>query len=796
MSPATRLLARLWPLAPVAACAFLVWSAHVRIRRVEYVSGLEGRSGAVPDARSATGYSGGQRELILPGRSEAAFHWIAETQQMLALGTPHVRTIDYENAPFGRDVTTTSPVRWWLGFLAVLRQWTSGRPAGICVEEAALYSEPVLHILLVLAASAVALRRFGGLSAALVAVGLVTLHPLASAFPAGIPAARGLSCACALGSVLALLSGAAPSRGAGARPLPWFIASAVLGGIGIWVSARAAVPFVAGIAAGGALAAVLGRGSGLGSLPWRAWGLTGALTVLAACLAEYPPGALATLSLESLHPLYGLAWLGAGEGLEQLERLLSGREVSRVRAAVGAALLLALAAALLLARTWGFLSREPTWARLGGLPEAPAASSLWAWIGRDGASAAVLAALAPLGILAAAAPLLGRGAAPAARRGVALALGPVAGARGFACALLDAAALALLVVVAGADGGAGPGRAGWAAAAALALAALGFPLSVPSGPAGAQTVLTPAESKELVARHLAHWLARRSGSPGMVVFAPPDETTLLSYYGGLRGIGTYAPENTKGFAATLALAGARTMGEVQGQIEGRGIRYLLIPSWDPFFEDFARLYLVDALAGRKSLFAGELRRLELPLWLRPVPYQLPVGGAFEGQSVLVLEVVDPQSPAALSGRVAEYLVESGDLPAAAASVAKLRGFPGDVGALTAEAQVESAVGDSAAFRRTLGTILARLGVGADRYLPWDRRVSLAIVLARADRAAECRGQVTRCLEGVNEERLRSLSTGSLYALLVLSRTFGLEIADPGLRDLALELLPVDVRSRL
>ena len=91
---------------------------------------------------------------------------------------------------------------------------------------------------------------------------------------------------------------------------------------------------------------------------------------------------------------------------------------------------------------------------------------------------------------------------------------------------------------------------------------------------------------------------------------------------------------------------------------------------------------------------------------------------------------------------------------------------------------------------------ARLGSGADRYLPWDRRVSLALVLAQAGRVEQARAQVERCLREASDPRLRSLTTGSLFNLLVIAHALRLEFQDPGLRDLALDLLPGDLRNRL
>jgi hypothetical protein len=238
------------------------------------------------------------------------------------------------------------------------------------------------------------------------------------------------------------------------------------------------------------------------------------------------------------------------------------------------------------------------------------------------------------------------------------------------------------------------------------------------------------------------------------------------------------------------------MDEAQDYIQGHGIRYVVLPLWDPFFDNFAKLYLAAQYSSRPNFFAGELRRFHLPLWLRPVPYQAPVGAGNSGQSVLVFEVVAEQSPAAGASRLAEYLVEMGDLEEAAAVGERLRQYPGDVGALAARAQVQAARGGAGAATGTVDALAARLSGGGDRYLPWDRRVSVAIVMAQAGRIELSREQARRCMAEVNEARLRSLSTGSLFDLLLLGRSFGLEFAEPRLRDLALGLLPGDLRSQL
>ncbi len=818
MSPIARILPRLWALVPVCACAYVVWADQGRAARVGYVCGLEGRarSADVLSAASPTGYADGQRELIVPEGNEDSFAWIAQTQQMFALGQARVRHVDYENAPAGHEVAAASPYRWWLGLVAWLDREATGRPAGFCVERAALCADPLLHLALVAGGAAFVAWRFGGFAAALLSVGLVGFFPFASRFLPGMPDQRGLAEILAFSSVLLLLPGLEGRLGGspsarGARA--WFALAGAVGALGMWVSVPTQAPVTAGIVLGGLLEALVRRrapggdaAGGRAAPPWRTWSLCGGAAVLAAYLAEYFPGDMGPFRMESVHPLYGLAWMGAGELLARASAWIAGGGPGRSARDLAAIALSAAAVAGLPAAHWAtggptFLAKDSLWARLGGLPNSPVAASSRAWLAHGWASPAAAATLLPLAAAALAAWLVLRPEGGSrARPLLAVALGPAAVAAAFASerlgwwGIVDATLLPL--VVAGAAGGApaaGRPRGRWLwAAVVLASAAPGVALLSPQGPVGQATVLSPSESEQLTERHLAHWLARRSGAQGAVVFAPPRETAALAYFGGLRGIGTFAADNAAGFGATLSIAAAPTMEEAESGLRSRDVRFVVIPSWDPFFEDFARLYLVKKYADRSSLLVRALRTWNLPPWLRPVPYQLPVGGG----SVLVFEVVDEQSPAAAASRLAEYFVETGDLDRAAAAAEALRRFPGDLGALAAREQVQSARGDAAAAARTLESLLARLSNGGDRYLAWDRRVSVATVLAREGRIELARGQTRRCVADLNEARLRSLSTGSLYDLLVIARAFGIEIEDPGLRDLAISLLPENLRGRI
>jgi hypothetical protein len=808
MSITARTLPRLWVIIPVIACGFLVWTALARLRRVDYISGLEGRARAVDavDARSPTGYANAQRELIIPERNEESFNLIAQTQQMFALHELRVHHVDTENAPVGRAVTATSPYRWWLGLVAWLDHEVTGRPIGLSVERAALYSDPVLQILFLIGATLFTAWQLGGLAAAVLSVGVAVFYPFATGFLPGMPDPRGLSTLLALASVLVLMAGMKAPVGRRHQGA-WFALAGAVGGFGMWVNVQMQAPIMIGIAIGALISACFGRADPVlgGAPPWRAWGLAGGICVLAACVAEYFPSDFDSMALDTVHPAYGIALIGTGELLEIAVPWILGRKPTwnarwLILTLVSFAAVAGVPFVLWKAGSRGFLTRDALWPSLSRLPNSPVAEGTRSWLGRDGFTSTAWATFLPvLTVLPALWLLLRRGSATQARESVALALGPAIVAACLAYGQLGwwsafGGVVIVLKVATWSDPDPTARLPRWIALA-LVLGAAGFG-ATRLLPSVASAALTPREGEELIDRHLAHWLSERTGHTRAIVYAPPNETLGLWFYGDLRGIGTFSPDNRTGFGAALNIAAAPNMEEVQNDLRALGVRYVVLPSWDPFFDDFARLYLDKRFADRKSLLAANLRHFDLPPWLRPVPYQMPVGGGFEGQSVLVFEVVDEQAPAAAAGRLAEYLVETGDLVKAAAVADGLRRFPGDVGALAARAQVSGARGDAEGTASVLKTLLVRLASGGDRYLPWDRRVSVAIVLAQGDRPDLARDQVHRCIVDLTEERLRSLSTGSLYALLVMAHSFGFEIIDPRLRELAPELLPDALRSRI
>ncbi|HEY4301575.1 MAG TPA: hypothetical protein VGM73_11915 [Candidatus Didemnitutus sp.] len=840
-----------WLAVLCSAGGFLLWMNVVRVRHIEHVSTLGGWNGnppiAVPDPAPVAPELVAGNGLIVPGQLTESYHWLAQTQRMFNRGEWRVRHIDYENAPFGRAVYSPSPYRWWLGAIAWCDHVFSGRSPAQAVERAALVADPLLHVLLLLGTTIFVAWRFGALPAALISIGCVTLFPFAAGYLPAAPDDRGLAQILALWSVLLLAAGVratpAPDDN-GKSTRRWFILAGITGGLGLWVRVSVQIPILVGVAGGALLAAWVMRNHRRGEaaastgLPWRSWAAAGAITTLIAYLIEFAPAYLGDWQLSYIHPLYGLAWLGGGEILAQTAEWIERRRTQPSKqasvgqrpnsqgnpAAVGgesfsvqgqkppktirnfAVLACALAAIVAVpVANWKihgseFLLPDTPSLRLTKLPEGAIAQNLAAWISRDGLTLAVWATFLPLVLVASAGWVLLRQQSGRERQiSVAITLGPVLVAFGFACQQLvwwNTLDGLLLVMVAaattGLSGAANRGyrRLAWAGGGLLLLLP-GILLVAPRPKAETEEDLTRSEVLGLIERDLAGWLALHGAPGGVVLLAPPNETTALCYYGGMRGLGSISRENKSGVAAAMLILGNPNPQEAKALIDRRDITHLVLLSWDSEFDDYTRAGPGQSAATLRD----KLQLPTLPLWLRPLAYSLPKITGFEGQSVQVFEVVDEQEPATAVARITEYLVETRDLEQAAAAAQGLRRFPADFGAWVARAEVDSARGDEEEFAKSLKVLEARLAAKYPAVLPWDLRVGLAVVLARAKKEQLAREQVAVCLATADKEKLRELSPGSLYRLLVLSRAFGNRV-DPKLHEFALTLVPTELRDRL
>ncbi len=808
--------ARAWLVVSLLALGFMVWNHVRRIERLEHIAVLT-RGESVPDVSSPTGYAGGTRERVLSDHAGSSYEWIAQTQLMLAHGDWRIRHLEMENAPFGRPSHAAAPYRWWLALVAWFDHLLAGHSPGLAVERAALYADPLLHLLTVLGLAAFAFKYSGPFAASWTATGGALLYPFAAGFPPGVPDDSALKVICTLGSLLPLLAGLRAQRTGTPAQWPatfWFSFAGVCGGLGFWVGPAGQVPLVAGISLGAVLAAWIRRNRAqdqrtpLPALPWRHWSVSGAITVLIASLIEYFPDHLGAWEIRALHPLYGLGWLGSGELLARISRWMEQGGVSwKPRDLVIKLLALSavLAVPFVIIKTGnpGFLASDVLSLRLTKEPDSPLAANLADWLKSDGLSAPASATLLPLLLLGPALWLLVRRQTPLAERlALAVAVGAVIPPLGWACfqlsawALLDATLLVLLIAtLSGSDpAGQNPYRRWIWAGCLLAILLPGAWRLMPAGKAAAANSLSGPEALGLVERDLAHWLAKQRSPEDArpIVLAPPSLTTTLGYYGGLRGVGTLSWENQVGLAFAVRIAISTSRDETAALLRRRGVTHLVLPSWDRFFDG----YIQAASVQTGEMFYQGLQRWALPPWLRPLPYQMPAVPGFEHHSVRIFELVEDQDAPTAASHLTEYFIEQGDWENARVSHQALLKYPADFGVLIARAQLWAALNDAASFPPVFESLLGRLAGGADRYLAWDRRVSLAVVLARGNRMDLARGQTQRCLAELSEARLRSLTTDSLYHLLVLDKALGLEIADPKLRSLALDLLPAALRQRL
>lgn len=811
----------------LCALGFVLWVNASRVRRVDYISGLAGGAQVLPDRASSTGYAGGVRVLIAPERNNDSYQWIVQTQQTLARDEWRLRWADYDNAPIGREVRSPSVYRWWLGLVAWFERSLSIHSPALAVERAARVADPALHVLLLIGTAAFVGWRFGLGAAAAVGTALVAIYPWAGAFLPGQPGDQGLIQAFGLWSILPLLAGLLPRRpeppmGRSVAPAApererrkhrWFAIAGLIGGLGLWVSVAAGLAVLMGIVTGGLAAALLARRSGpavrsnLPGTAWRFWALGGAIATLLAYLLEYFPAHMGRLQLASVHPLHGIAWLAVGELLVRTEGWIAGVDAPRSRRGLAIVALAALGAAALpvahvLSGGPGLFAGGLAAQRLSQLPNAPVAANLFDWLGRAGFGAALIATLLPLFIAIAAAGwlLVRRAVEVGVATSLVIALGPVLVVLGFAVFQLrawgqvDSALIALLVaIVAGTRGGRLPRFVRWTAVGLGAFSLLiGARLLLPARPTPEGYAVLPSEVEALIERDLAHWLAKRAG-PNAIVFAPPQVSASLWFHGGLRELGSPYPENEEGFAASVRIASATSIDETLALIQRRGITHIVMPSWDPFLFEYARLGGGSA----ENSFIGLLQKWMPPRWLRPVAYQVPQIPGFDRPSVALFEVVELQENADALSRLVEYFVETqqNDL-ALSASYALKEAFADHLGATVARAQAEAVLGETPDFRALVDRIQQQLAAGAGQFLPWDRRVSLAIVLARAKRFELARNEAERCLAEIDEARLRALTTVPLYQFQVLLKAFRLQIADPRLQALARDLLSAEMREAL
>lgn len=806
------LRARLWILALVAALAALAWDTRARLEHAALAHSLTDQLLPPPanDPASPTGYAHGQRRLILNDAGADGYHWIMQAQTMLGRGEPRIRHVDYDNVPGGREVHWASLFRWWLGALAWIDHAFTGRPIGICVERAALIASPLLLALALPALGWLVARRFGSGAATLTIGTFVGARACFAYFYTGNPDHHGIAILAAFASVLGIVAagaGAVSDDSAGRATGPcgtlrtarrWFLFSAVGGGIGLWNSASTQISVLAGIGLGaGATFLVLRRpprGADWRLAPelWRLWGIAGAATSLVAYAIEYLP-ADASMRLEVNHPLHALAWIGAGEILCRLGRVLAGgpgmdRRHELLGAAVAFVPVALVPVVVLIGGRDVFVAADKFYSLLSLGFTSEGQSVLYHLQSGTLTKAVIVMCLPALALVPLVAAAMRADLAPTRRAQMAAALLPallllalgISGIRwlGIAVAVVPVAWML------GLQAGDPPWlrRASLAAALTLAPGLWGLAAFRPAD-------FTRTEVFRIVERDVAQWLRRRTGAEPFVVAAGPGRTSALIYYGGGRGLGTFYWENREGIEHAATLFRTADEMELRGLIQSHGITHLVLPTWDRF-EQVVRQ--VDARLGTANLAAEPVinriaRTKVMPSWLRLLPYPLPRHPMLDGESVLVLEVDHDAPPAAAPNRLAQFLLETGQLTSALRLKPALERQPVFLPSLITLARIQQESGLASEGNTTLARI-------ADEFvrqpqLSAEDHLRLAGVLARARQGGPARAELERGIRALDERQLRRLTPAVLAEMVLLADALAVPYPDAPLRDLARSLAP-------
>jgi hypothetical protein len=842
---------------------FIGLDSAVRLRAIWNVTNV--RVDTAPavreDATTVTGYAGNKHKLIVPAVGMDGYHWMMQAERMVSGDEGwRVRHVDYDHPPNGREVEWNGFLRWevaalaWAGTHATAIElapdgWVErtrdvmfgpyrpgGLPIHLAMERVAPWTNTVNLVLLVLVSVPLIARRFGSIPAALLALGFAAVAPFYEFFSVGYFDHHGLAATWDLLMVIFLVAGGAGWLRADsvdrarlspdeqrvwnwlpARPQAraWFVASAIMGGAGLWESAASTVPAMVGIGIGAVLGtAWLGRGLRADSpwrvdpTLWRTWGRVGGAASLFFYALEYLPNHFGW-NLQVNHPLYALAWLGAGDLLCRIcEWILRGRLGATPADARRAGLLagVSLLAVAVLPVTIAFTSAHTfviadsfLWSLC--VDYILEIQSLFQYVARMEPSEILgRMSLIPLLALPVAALLWKTRLAPPARGLLSIAVFPafvlsmlaVRQSRwlGVGCVLW----LGVLLVVAFvcASGRMRHWRMTAAAGVFLTLILVPFPTYAISRWIRFDWSLpvTQVDLTQVVTRDVAYRIRQRLGNDPGVIVSGPSTTTWLTYFGGFKGLGTLYSENLDGLKATASIYSARSADEAFALSRKYGVTHFAIFSWDAFAQEYARLShglrAQDPLP-EDGFVLRILRTGTIPNWLRPLPYRL-VLPSFANQYVRLFEVVPDQTPEEAAVRVAQYLWGK-DKPDDALRQLRplLAQVPDYLPALICVARLQQSRGDLDRLNGTMQQIRANLGkAGA---LALEDRVDLAGVMVLAGDQAEARAQLTGALQRADERSVRRLLPETLVNMVALMRDLKLTTEYASTYELAVDLLP-------
>ncbi|MDQ8187813.1 hypothetical protein [Pelagicoccus sp. SDUM812002] len=809
-----KFLPHAWWIALVIAFAIHWTATERRIDRVLEISSTPTWSADRPeiDPQSPTGFEHGQRSLIIPGHHNASYFWIIEAQEAAHTGNLRIREVTYDAMPDGRTIDRTSPYRLWLISVGWLHSLANGESLGYSIERGTLWADPALLALMLVFGSVYSARYFGSLASVGYSLACVSIFPLAANFQPGAPDPHSLSWVLALAGILPLLAALQENKRIG-RPNLHFVCAGAISGLGVWTDASSGMPVLLSLFLGGLASEFLRSREHATFSPrangWRVWGSSAAAVILMGGLFEKLPEYL-SLSLNSVNPIQALIALGFGEFLRNFSLLLK-----HGRSGLGKVSLTLLGMSSLALLIWpivgaisesGSLLAADFYAReLANHPNGTIASSLGTWINEKGQGAAKFTTLLPAALVFVAGLRMVQNRSNTARSTqIALALVAVLLALILGYFelrwwnLFNAFSLALVVSLL-ADAKTWKQSKLLPRFAILLLLVPGLLLGYPETANGsAAENLSQSDKQALVGRDYSYWLNERRGEDTPVVLSTHIFSNLLAYYGGFGTILSSDDGYEEGYRSAVRILSTNTIQEATILLNDKGITHIVLPLWDPILDRMVQVGTgVDP--GEilpPSAFAVSLREWDFPLWLQPLAYSTPKTGDFASFEIRSFALGPEQEEELRLSRLADLFVEGGESWSYRAMREGLKAYPRSPAALGAIANIELASQNRVALEETLETLIPYLSRRSARNLPTDRRVSLAILLARTKRIELAKEQLSKSMENLDTDTLRFLTPNTVASLVLLSRSLDVQFPNDETIKLANELLPPDIREQL
>ena len=636
--------------------------------------------------------------------SEIAFDgylWNRHAEHLGKNGSLRLRFTDFDNAPHGREVHWNSAFAWYLRGLGEIYRAINGDTLRNSIYRMSIWANPILLVIALLILPVLAARRFGPISGAVIAVGMVAVPTFYEGFLPAYPDHHGIINFALLGTVFGIAWAAAgwirqsddsdflaaPDIRTARQGL-WL--SAICGACGLWFSALSTGIFLGSIGISVLItSALFARSKNTQALLdpdlWKFWAIRGSAIALILYAIEYFPNHM-SMRMEINHPLYALSWLSGGWILAILTRWLRAPEISNFpwrKLLLPAAACSILPLVILLGGDSVYSPRDPFMGRLwkniaellplllriqiGGLSWQIAigwfpilllmaiALVLFLKIGR-GSKATLLFLCVPIIIITGLQFYQTRWGLLVGPIYIALAAvlfpqiwkitphNPLeriisAGIMlGFATLLIQPAFRGIFSVA-------------WTQFSARD----GIPI-------------TPGQALALLHRQMAYTIKKDAQGKPVVLLSSPNSSCLLASFGDFKTIGTLYWENVDGLKTAAKALNAQSDEKALDIFKDLGITHISLMSWENFIEPYFRILYPERVPGitfESSFGKRALFDRRIPHWCRPLIFPPNELTKSLQQTVIMLAVEPNQSIQDAKLNVAKFAWRVQDDPIAA-----------------------------------------------------------------------------------------------------------------------------------